>query len=277
VEPMINEKRHTVNVNAGREALFTNGDGARLLQCVANVLTNSVKYTDPGGTIHVALRREADDAVISVTDDGVGIASELLPHVFELFTQGDRSLDRSQGGLGIGLSVVKQLVEMHAGTVNAASDGAGKGATVEIRLPLTEPPCAAQSAPPRQMSPPRRVLVVDDNEDAANSLAMLLEFDGHEAVSVYHPSQALAKVESFDPEIILLDIGLPDMDGYEVARRLRESGSAARIIALTGYGQPQDVHRALEAGFDSHLVKPVDLPALLMELRAGRAFGAAEN
>ena len=268
VEPMISEKRHTVTVDTGDEAIFTNGDGARLVQCVANVLTNSAKYTDPGGTIDVALRQDADDAVISVTDDGVGIAPELLAHMFELFTQGDRSLDRSQGGLGIGLSVVKQLVEMHGGTVNAASDGAGTGATVEMRLPLAEPPGAAKSAPCNQVSPPRRVLVVDDNEDAANSLAMLLEFDGHEAVRVYHPLEALKKVESFDPEIILLDIGLPDMDGYEVVRRLREGGSTARIIALTGYGQPQDVHRALEAGFDSHLVKPVELPSLLMELAA---------
>ena len=270
VQPMISEKRHTVTVDAPQELLFTNGDSARLVQCVANVLTNSAKYTDPHGTIHVTLRKQGQQAVICVSDDGVGIAPELIAHVFELFTQGERSLDRSQGGLGIGLSVVKQLIEMHAGSVSAASDGAGRGATIELFLPLTEPARTEKFAASAQFSPPRRVLIVDDNEDAADSLAMILELDGHEAVRVYQPFEALEKVKSFNPEVILLDIGLPDMDGYEVARRLREGGSAARIIALTGYGQPQDIRRALEAGFDSHLVKPVELPSLLTELRAAR-------
>jgi signal transduction histidine kinase len=274
VEPLIREKRHTVHVDTGSTALFTHGDSARLVQCVANVLTNAVKYTDAGGTIDVAIREELPNAVISVTDNGVGISDDLLPHVFELFVQGDRSLDRAQGGLGIGLSVVKQLIEMHGGTVSAARGEHGKGARFELRLPLAPAPEAARPAVPPQAGLSRRVLIVDDNEDAADSLALLLRMDGHVVEPVYHPAAALEQAERFGPEVILLDIGLPEMDGYEVARRLRKTGTTARIVALTGYGQPQDVSRALDAGFDSHLVKPVEMPALLQELISPQVSGA---
>jgi signal transduction histidine kinase/ActR/RegA family two-component response regulator len=266
VEPLIREKGHAVSVDTGSSALFTYGDSARLVQCVANVITNSVKYTDAGGSIHVELREEPPNAVISVTDNGVGIAAELLPHVFELFVQGDRSLDRAQGGLGIGLSVVKQLIEMHGGSVGAQSSEDGQGARFELRLPIAPPPERVEPASQPQVPPSRRILIVDDNADAADSLALLLRMDGHVAEPVYQSTAALEQAERFDPEVILLDIGLPEMDGYEVARRLRESGITARIVALTGYGQPQDIRRALDAGFDSHLVKPVEMLALLEEL-----------
>jgi signal transduction histidine kinase len=271
VEPMIREKRHTIRVDLGTAALHTNGDSARLVQCIANVLTNSAKYTDPGGTIDVQLREDAGQAVISVRDNGVGVSSNLLPHIFDLFVQADRSLDRAQGGLGIGLSVVKQLVEMHGGTVTAQSDGDGKGTCMEIRLPVEAATASVGDSVDPVRAAARRVLIVDDNVDAADSLALLLKMDGHVAESVYDPSDALERVGEFDPEVILLDIGLPVMDGYEVARRLREIGNKARLVALTGYGQAKDVERAREAGFDSHLVKPVELPALVKELSAESA------
>jgi signal transduction histidine kinase len=268
VEPLMQQKRHTVRVDLGTETLKTNGDSARLVQCVGNVLTNSAKYTDPGGTIELKLRKDGDQAVVSVADDGVGIAPELLPHIFDLFVQADRSLDRAQGGLGIGLSVVKQLIGMHGGTVHARSDGLGQGTCVEMRVPLDVTTARPVSAPESAHASARRVLIVDDNVDAADSLAMLLKLDGHDAEPVYDPSAALQRVGEFDPEVILLDIGLPVMDGYEVARRLRNGGNKARLVALTGYGQSRDVQRAREAGFDSHLVKPVQLPALVRELAA---------
>jgi signal transduction histidine kinase len=268
VEPLIQEKHHTMRVDLGPAALHVNGDSARLVQCVANVLTNAAKYTDPGGTIEVKLRKQEGRAVISVCDNGVGIAPTLLPHIFELFVQADRSLDRAQGGLGIGLSVVKQLVEMHGGTVTANSDGDGKGTCMEIRLPLQSSFTSAAAAPVAPRASARRVLIVDDNVDAADSLAMLLKMDGHDVEPVYDPTIALTRVSEFDPEVILLDIGLPVMDGYEVARRLRGTGIKARLVALTGYGQAKDLERARAAGFDSHLVKPVELPALVRELSA---------
>ncbi|HTU61317.1 MAG TPA: hybrid sensor histidine kinase/response regulator, partial [Polyangiales bacterium] len=219
VDPLMQEKRHTVRLDLGTAALHVEGDGARLVQCVANVLTNAAKYTDPGGAIEVKLQEREGEGVISVTDNGVGMSPELLPHIFELFVQADRSLDRTQGGLGIGLSVVKQLVEMHGGSVSASSDGIGKGTRMEIRLPLQQAAAHAPAIAVPASASSRRVLIVDDNIDAADSLAMLLKMDGHDAESVYDPSIALQRVSEFDPEVILLDIGLPVMDGYEVARR----------------------------------------------------------
>ncbi len=266
VEPMLREKQHSVTTTSGLEPLIVNGDPARLVQCVANLLTNAIKYTDAQGQIHVEARADHGDAVISVHDNGTGIAPDLLPHIFDLFVQSKRTLDRSQGGLGIGLSVVKRLVEMHGGSVSAASAGAGQGATFTIRLPrvarqdLQSSP--AQDAPVVR----RRTLVVDDNHDAAESLAMLLSLDGHEVEAVFTPQQALERAEEFRPDVMLLDIGLPGIDGYEVARRVRAMprGRDIRLIALTGYGQTEDRRRALAAGFDDHLVKPVE-PAKLTQ------------
>jgi CheY-like chemotaxis protein len=200
--------------------------------------------------------------VISVSDNGIGISNELLPRIFELFVQSDRALDRSEGGLGIGLSVVQRLVEMHDGRVSAASAGPGCGSTFEIRLPLVQCPVeiATQICAPRIEH--KRLLVVDDNQDAANSLADFLRLDGHKALAVYSAKAALDAMASFKPDVMLLDIGLPEMDGYEVAQRLRAAGSTVRLVALTGYGQAADMQRTLAAGFDAHLVKPLNLGAL---------------
>ena len=262
VEPLLRDKRHKVIVVSSFQPLHVDGDSARLVQCVANLLTNAAKYTDPCGEVRVELRSEQSSAIISVTDNGVGIAKELLPRIFELFVQSARSLDRAEGGLGIGLSVVQRLVEMHDGQVTAASAGPGLGSTFEIRLPLIALPAATQTTHAVRTVAPKRVLVVDDNRDAATSLADFLRLDGHESMAVYGAKEALDAVAIFRPDAVLLDIGLPDLDGYEVAQRLRASGSAVRLIALTGYGQTEDIQRTRSAGFDAHLVKPVDFAAL---------------
>jgi signal transduction histidine kinase len=266
VEPLMRERRHRVFVAASYERLCVNGDSARLVQCLSNILTNSAKYTDPGGEIRVEERAESGWAVVSITDNGVGIPQELLPQIFDLFVQSDRSLDRSLGGLGIGLSVVQRLIEMHGGFVSASSAGPGCGAKFAVRLPLVALPDTRVTAEPAAAPRAMRILVVDDNTDAADSLTLLLKLDGHETQSVYTPADALERARSFEPEVILLDIGLPGMDGYEVARRIRSHGSRARLVALTGYGQSEDVQRAREAGFDEHLVKPADPDELRQKL-----------
>jgi signal transduction histidine kinase len=266
VEPAFRAGEHRVFVSSGDGPLYVNGDGARLVQCVSNILTNAAKYTDKGGEIHIEMRAHDEEAVIVVADDGVGIAPELLPQIFDLFVQSERSLDRSQGGLGIGLSVVQRMIHMHGGTVSARSEGPGRGATFELKLPRSAPPAQVSEPPLVRGTAPRRILVVDDNTDAADSLALILSMDGHKAEPVYDARTALTRAGSFAPEVILLDIGLPEMDGYEVARRLRAGGSRAQLVALTGYGRLQDVERAKAAGFDAHLVKPVDLQLLLGRL-----------
>jgi CheY-like chemotaxis protein len=259
---MMRDKRHKVTVTSCSEPQYVDGDGARLVQCVANLLTNAAKYTDPSGEIQVELRSEPSGAVIVVTDNGVGIPTELLPRIFELFVQSERSLDRSEGGLGIGLSVVQRLIDMHGGRVTAASAGPGHGSTFEISLPTVAAPTQGRAEPSRLAVAPRRVLVVDDNVDAATSLAEFLRLEGHQTEAVYSAQGALEAVASFSPDVVLLDIGLPDMDGYEVAKRIRAGGSAVRLVALTGYGQAEDIQRTHSAGFDAHLVKPVDFDAL---------------
>ena len=256
--PLLQDRRHTLIQPATPPQLFVEGDGARLVQCVSNVLANAAKYTDPGGEIRIGIRREDDNAVISVQDSGIGIPAEMLPRVFDLFVQSERTLDRSQGGLGIGLSVVRRLAEMHGGSVSAHSEGAGRGSTFEIRLPLAPPPGAVAGLAACVKRSQRRVLVVDDNRDAADSLSLLLQTQGHEVQTAYDGAEALQRASDFQADLVLLDIGLPLMNGFEVARRLRSGGSAARLVALSGYGQPEDVQRSREAGFDAHLVKPVD-------------------
>jgi two-component system, sensor histidine kinase len=269
VEPLMRENRHKVFVAGGYAPAYVNGDHARLVQCVANILTNASKYTDPGGEIRIEMHSDGRRAVITITDNGVGIPAELLPQIFDLFVQSNRSLDRSQGGLGIGLSVVRRLIEMHGGSVSAASGGPGRGARFEIILPVIDPAGEVREEPSEQTAACRRILIVDDNADSADSLAMILNLCGHMAEPVHGAAEALERAAALDPEIVLLDIGLPGMDGYEVARLLRSRGSSARLVALTGYGQPEDVRRAEDAGFDTHLVKPVDLQHLLRDL--GRA------
>jgi CheY-like chemotaxis protein len=244
------------------------GDFARLSQVVANLLNNAAKYTEEGGTIDVALTTTPEaKAVVTVTDNGMGIDADLLPNVFELFEQGKRSLDRAQGGLGVGLTLVQRLVEMHHGSVEATSAGAGAGAQFRVTLPclveVGERPVQVVAQPPPRRA--CRILVVDDNQDAAQATAVLLELAGHEVKAVGDGHDALACAPVFAPHVVLLDIGLPRLDGYAVARQLRtlEETSGACLIALTGYGQPADRGRAMEAGFDHHLTKPADPDELL--------------
>jgi PAS domain S-box-containing protein len=263
-EPLFQARRHEVSIISSYRTLYVNGDMTRLVQCVVNILTNAAKYTDSSGKIRVETGASGTDAVITIADSGAGISAELLPRVFDLFVQGERTLDRSLGGLGIGLSVARRLIEMHGGRITAASPGLGQGATFEIHLPRVERPQESASRGEGIKAASRRILIVDDNADAANSLAQVLGLDGHITEPVYSAQEALSRASSFAPEVVLLDLGLPEMDGYEVARRLRERPefAAVRMIALTGYGQSENVRRSWQAGFDDHLTKPVDLAAL---------------
>jgi PAS domain S-box-containing protein len=265
VQPMVGEKRHALQVHRPAGKLYVRGDRVRLVQAASNVLHNAAKYTPPGGTITVAVGATDHTLEVEVRDDGVGIPAELLPHVFDLFVQSEQTLDRSQGGLGIGLSVVKRLVEMHQGTVEVHSPGTGRGSTFTIRLRRCAAPQPVAPAPEaRAPVRPRRILVVDDNVDAADSLTMLLKLEGHEARAVYGAAAALAAIEAQEPEVVLLDIGMPEMDGYEVARRIRGRNAvrSMRLVALTGYGLEADLARSRAAGFDAHLIKPADPEAL---------------
>ncbi len=259
VAPLARGKQQRLGVERDPTPFFVKGDRTRLVQSLTNVLQNAVKFTNERGEILVAVRDAGQDVELVVRDDGIGISPELVPRVFELFVQSERTLDRSQGGLGIGLSVVKRLIEMHGGAVGVTSEGQGRGTTVSIRLPRVEAP-AETAVPTLTAANARRVLVVDDSVDAANSLAMLLELDGHEVDTAYSASAALEKAERLKPHVAFIDIGLPLMDGYEVARRLRatDCGRTMRLVALTGYGQPEDRDAARRAGFDHHLVKPAD-------------------
>jgi two-component system, chemotaxis family, CheB/CheR fusion protein len=263
VSPLAKAKSQTLRVERDPTPLYVSGDRARLVQCLTNILQNAVKFTNDGGEIAIALRDAGPDLEVSIRDNGIGVPAELLPRVFDLFVQSERTLDRSQGGLGIGLSVVKRLVEMHGGAVGIASEGQGRGTTVTIRLPRIETPADAAQPLPAAMAR-RRVLVVDDSADAADSLAILLELEGHQVATAYSASAALDAAERLQPDVAFIDIGLPLMDGYEVARRLRanERCRAIRLVALTGYGQPDDRDEARRAGFDHHLVKPADRTAV---------------
>lgn len=260
VESLVREKGHSIAIYSGPAALTVMGDPQRLVQCFGNVLTNAAKYTPSGGEIRVRTRRDGGEAVVTISDDGVGIPAETLPRVFDLFAQGERMLDRSQGGLGIGLAIVKRLVEMHGGSVAVHSDGPNRGASFEIRLPLADVDTAPRAVAKPAAVSVRRILVVDDNRDGADALAALLHEDGHVVNAVYSSREALASIPHFRPEVVLLDIGLPEIDGYELARRIRTEGAVenVRLIAITGYGQEDDKARAQSAGFDAHLLKPVE-------------------
>ncbi len=264
-QPVIDTQGHEIRVDLPPAPVRVVGDADRLAQVFANLLNNAAKYTEKGGHIRVAVGRDGGSAVVRVSDDGVGMAPELLPRVWDLFTQAERSLDRSQGGLGLGLTLVRRLVEMHGGTVEARSEGLGRGSEFVVRLPAVEElaassPAAARPAPGRG----RRVLVVDDNTDAADSLAMLLGLGGHDVRTAYHGQAALELAPAFRPDVVVLDIGLPGMSGYETAHwlRLQPDMDSVVLVALTGYGQDEDRRKSREAGFDHHLVKPVDPDAL---------------
>jgi signal transduction histidine kinase/DNA-binding response OmpR family regulator len=273
--PLIDDRRHRLAVSMPPVPLRVTGDAVRLTQVVGNLLNNAAKYTPEGGRIWVSAGREGDQAILRVRDSGMGIPAGMAGSIFDLFTQVNNSLDRGQGGLGIGLTLVRRLVELHRGTVEAHSEGPDRGSEFVVRLPLLgvagdEWRVAGEesgaSAPATLHPPPttRRVLVVDDNRDAAESLALLLEVAGHATRVSHDGPTALTTAAEFQPDAVLLDIGLPGMDGYEVARRLRAAPTTRRalLVALTGYGQIEDQRRAREAGFDHHLVKPADLEAL---------------
>jgi PAS domain S-box-containing protein len=265
--PLVESMRHELRVVPSPGPITLEGDAARLAQVFANLLNNSAKYTSPGGKIEVKTERRGKEAVVTVKDNGAGIPPERLDSIFEMFNQGQGSLERSQGGLGIGLTLVRRLVQMHGGSVQAESAGEGKGAEFVVRLPIHEPRPAAspEPAPAREPSAARRILVVDDNHDSAESLAMLLSITGNQTSTAHDGAEALDAAARHRPDVVLLDIGLPTLNGYEVCRRIREEpwGKEMVLIALTGWGQDEDRRKSQEAGFDGHLVKPVNYPALM--------------
>ncbi len=272
--PIIEAERHELTVALPSEPLWVDGDEVRLVQVVANILNNAARYTDSGGSLQVALERHGTTAVVRVRDSGIGIAADMLPRVWDMFVQADGHQHSDRGGMGIGLALVKGLVELHGGTVTVHSDGVGCGSEFAVTLPLlpatddTPRPAALDRAP--QASGSRRILVVDDNVDAAESLAMLLELGGHRVRVAHDGLSALAVAEAEPPDVAFLDIGMPGMDGYELARRFRAHSGLrdVMLVALTGWGQEDDRRRTKEAGFDLHEVKPVAYETLLALLRA---------
>ena len=269
---MIESRKHRLEVQVPPGPLWLEADQLRIEQVLVNLLHNAAKYTKPGGriwlTVEAASGEPPTEVAVRVRDTGVGIAPELLPAVFDLFVQADCTLDRSQGGLGVGLALVKNLVKMHGGSVQALSAGPGHGSEFIVRLPLTSAPTSAAAPkakrPSGSVASSHRVLVVDDNVDAAHSLALLLRSTGHEVQTSHDGVAALESAAAWRPDVVLLDIGLPRMDGYEVARRLRKDLhlQEALLIALTGYGQEEDRKLSQEAGFDAHLTKPIEIADL---------------
>ncbi len=271
--PLIHECGHELTISLPSQPVYLDADSIRLAQVFLNLLNNAAKYTKRGGHIWLTAKREGSDAVVSVRDNGIGIAGEMLPRIFEMFTQADRSLERSHGGLGIGLTLVRRLVDLHDGTIEALSSGLDQGSEFIVRLPVIQPPLE----PPPVSDRPRaaalsgsRILVVDDNKDSADSLGMLLRLKGNEIRTAHDGLEAVEIAEMFRPELVLLDIGLPKLNGYDVARRIRQQpwGRNVILVALTGWGQDEDRRRSQEAGFNFHVVKPVELAAL-EELLAG--------
>jgi len=269
VRPLVRERNHELICNYPHGSLWVNADPTRLEQILLNLLTNAAKYTPAGGRISLSAVLEEAEIKIDVIDNGMGFAPERLPEMFELFAQGERSIARSEGGLGIGLTIVQKLVELHGGRVEAHSDGPNLGTVFTVHLPASPAPVCATASPAATASENidsagKRILIVDDNIDSAQGLARLLARVGHQISIAHDGPQALNLVHQDVPEAIIMDIGLPGMDGYEVARRIRheESQAAILLIAVTGYGQEEDRQDALSAGFDHHLIKPVDLVEL---------------
>jgi CheY-like chemotaxis protein len=272
--PFIDAAGHLLTVDLGREPLELDADPVRLAQVLGNLLNNAAKYTPNGGQITMRAERGASEVIVSVRDNGAGIRADVLPNVFDPFVQGERSYNRSKGGLGIGLTLARSIVVLHGGAIEARSAGLGQGSEFVVRLPL--PPAKAQSAASESSRPQtriagQRILVVDDNVDAAESLGALLRCLGAEVVTVHDGPAALEAMRTEKPSAAVLDIGMPGMDGYEVARRARAEpqGEDITLIALTGWGNDEDRRRSREAGIDHHLVKPVDLQ-VLEELLAAR-------
>jgi signal transduction histidine kinase len=273
--PFLEARRHHFDIQMPDEPIFVQADPTRLSQVILNLLNNAAKYTEDGGYINLSVERSGAEVVLRIRDNGMGIPPEMLPKIFELFVQGERTLDRAQGGLGIGLTVVRRLVELHGGSVQAFSEGSGRGSEFVIRLPTMPAPLTPAGngqAGEREHRDGRsgkpglrwRILIVDDNRDSAESLATLLQMFGHEVRTAYDGETGLSVAEQFSPDIILLDIGLPRLSGLEAARRIRHDLGLhdALLIAMTGYSQEEDKRRSREAGFNAHLVKPVDLGEL---------------
>jgi CheY-like chemotaxis protein len=252
-------------VNLPQEPVYLNADPVRLGQIIGNLVNNACKYTDPDGTVALTVQREGDSALIRVADTGIGIAPEILPHIFEMFTQVDHSLERTRGGLGLGLAIVKRLVELHEGTVQVASAGLGQGTEFIVRLPLAPADLPAAAAPETpeiaKAGSALKIVVADDNIDSAESMMMLLQLDGHDVRSAFDGRDAIEVAEKFRPDAILLDIGMPRMNGYDTAREIRKTewGRETILVALTGWGLEKNKRDALAAGFNHHLVKPVDI------------------
>ncbi|HWB14298.1 MAG TPA: PAS domain S-box protein [Pirellulales bacterium] len=282
VGQLIEARRHELTVSLPAETVWLDADPTRLEQILNNLLNNAAKYTRPGGKIHLSVESDAGDVAFRVRDTGAGIASDILPHIFDAFVQAERRIDRSHGGVGIGLTLVKKLVELHGGSVMARSGGAGQGSEFIVRLPSRPAPAEPEGGAPSQDQTPRlpsrRVLVVDDNQDAADGLAIVLGLAGQDVRTAYDGPSALAEANHFRPDVIFLDIGMPGMDGYEVARRLRADPElkGALLVALTGWGQEADRRRSFDAGFDHHLVKPVDTD-VLNDLLASACRAAAPS
>lgn len=271
--PLLEARRHECVYREPREPLFVSADRVRLAQVFGNLINNAAKYTDEGGLLTITVERDGSTASIRFTDTGIGIEAEMLPHVFDLFAQAPDVLSRAGGGLGIGLTLVRTLVELHEGRVSAHSEGPGQGSTFEVCLPLTDGARAEPEQAPTRAQPQGalRAIVCDDNKDAADSLCALLVSMGHEVRVTYDAAATLALVERWHSDTAIIDLGLPGMDGFELARRLRRGGYAGRLIALTGYGTGEARRRSEEAGFDAHLVKPVGLGALAELLSAAPA------
>lgn len=278
-QPLVDKKNHRLIVKTPEDPLWVFGDPVRLAQIAANLINNAAKYTLPGGLIEVAAAREGNELVLRVRDNGVGIDADMLPHVFDLFAQSDSQIRLSEGGLGIGLALARDLVELHGGRVMAHSDGVGRGAEFVAYLPLSSQPTAVAS--PRKKAPAGasrtpRALVVDDNRDGANSFSLLLEALGATVCTVYDGRAGVAAIDQFEPDVVFLDLGMPDVDGYEAARRMRAASCGRRLllVALTGWGQDEDHRRTHEAGFDLHLTKPASLDIVEDLLERARSSGA---
>lgn len=274
--PLIQQCGHELTIRLPPEPVALDADPIRLAQVFLNLLNNAAKFTKRGGHIWLTAAREGSDALVSVRDNGIGIPGDMLPRIFDMFTQVDRSLERSQGGLGIGLTLVRRLVDLHDGTIEARSDGPDQGSEFVVRLPLIppplEPPPAGDGLRVAALSG-SRILVVDDNKDSADSLGMLLRLKANEIRTAYDGIEAVKLAETFRPQLVLLDIGLPQLNGYDVARRIRQQpwGRDVILVALTGWGQDEDRRRSQEAGFNFHIVKPVELSALEKLLAGLRA------
>ena len=272
--PLIRGRRQHLSVDFPPQPLTVDGDPTRLIQIFSNLLHNAAKYTQEGGSIRFSAERQAETVQVRVTDDGCGIAAETLPHIFDLFMQEGRSLDHAQGGLGVGLTVVRRLVALHGGTVQATSPGLGLGSEFVVVLPLMQnPPLEVPRSIERELESPgpcHRIAVIDDNVDANDSLSAVLRMMGHEVSTAFDGNSGYELIRHTNPQVVVCDIGLPGIDGYQIITLLRQTmkGPMPVMIALTGYGQPEDRARTLAAGFDHHLTKPVDVEALLRLIAA---------